>query len=134
MKAKMVLFLSVILFLFSCKEESNDELIFDFGQETEFQIFREYLSGAHDLRFTIADVNDSRCPDGAMCIWAGEVEVKIAIEKPVVDTVSLKLPGETIGNSGIYNFGLVEVSPYPVVGKEIRTKDYMVLLKITKQD
>ncbi|MCY1721244.1 hypothetical protein OU798_12875 [Prolixibacteraceae bacterium Z1-6] len=132
MNSKIIYCFLLFLFLASCKKEEDDSGIFDFGQEAEFRMFQEYSSNDKNLQFTIFEINDSRCPNGAMCVWAGEVEVKIAIEKPALDTLILTSPDELTGNSGVYTFELCTVAPYPDIVSEIEPEDYIVLMKITR--
>ena len=38
------------------------------------------------LTVTVADINDSRCPQGVQCIWAGEVAVTLTLTKGNFET------------------------------------------------
>jgi hypothetical protein len=81
-------------------------------------------------------LNDSRCPEGVNCIWAGECEIEIAIYKnrKLISTeivmISPKLYKENIAwFSKFYpNIKITEISvlPYPKSGFEINPKDFFV--------
>jgi hypothetical protein len=75
-------------------------------------------------------VNDSRCPKGAQCVWAGTATVHLQLvpDPAVADTVNLlavldggepraeaaaQLPVDTLGVS----ITLLDLAPYPVVGR-----------------
>jgi len=75
-------------------------------------------------------VNDSRCPKGAQCVWAGTATVHLQLvpDPAVPDTVNLlavldggephaeaaaQLPVDTLGVS----ITLLELAPYPTVGR-----------------
>jgi hypothetical protein len=70
---------------------------------------------ADDLSITVKGVNDSRCPYGCQCIWAGEVKVLITIKDSnnSVDT-SLVLPSRPRLQFTNYNIVLESVKPYPI--------------------
>ncbi|MBT3341673.1 MAG: hypothetical protein HN712_20700 [Gemmatimonadetes bacterium] len=38
-----------------------------------------FTDAGHGLSLTWAQVTDSRCPTDAVCVWAGEVEVRLAV-------------------------------------------------------
>ena len=75
-------------------------------------------------------VNDSRCPKGAQCVWAGTATVHLQLvpDPAVPDTVNLlavldggepraeagaQLPVDTLG----VRITLLDLAPYPVVGR-----------------
>lgn len=70
------------------------------------------------LRVAFTEVTgDSRCPEGAQCIRAGEVTVRIALSGAGPDTVSaeLTLPGNAATTYAGYRIELVGVTPRPTV-------------------
>ena len=81
-------------------------------------------------------VNDSRCPEGVNCIWAGECEIEIAIYKnrKLIDIenvlLSPKLQKENIAWFTKYYPKLkiteIGVLPYPKNDVVINPKDYFV--------
>ncbi len=80
-------------------------------------------------------VEDSRCPRGTQCIWAGQVTVSINILKgdEVLKTINLTLrPGAENLKSKIFKnrlFSLLEVTPYPSIHKT-GFKEYAVRLQV----
>jgi hypothetical protein len=87
------------------------------------------LSGGGRLTF-VNVVNESRCPTGVQCVWAGTATVRFRLAKAAGDTpfdvlavlpggvgkddVANQLPVDTLGVS----LTLAELTPYPVAGKD----------------
>ena len=115
----------------SCEEESIHDS-FDFGIEKSFQINGEYLSMDNSLRFTITNIEDSRCPSDVVCVWEGKADITIEVEATVKETIVLSTYNNLIDTVGNYSFELKEISPYPVSTKTIELEDYDVTLKIEK--
>ncbi len=80
-------------------------------------------------------LEDSRCPSGTQCIWAGQVTVGINILKgdEVIRSFNLSLkPGAENLKSKIFKnrlFSLLEVTPYPSIHKT-GFKEYAVRLQV----
>lgn len=132
MKLKILVLLMMLFVVFSCETEDDGDNHFDFGKESEFEINKEYLSNNQELKFSISAINDSRCPTGAQCIWAGEAKVTIAIESPSVDTLILSTHDKLKDTYRNVEFKLIEVSPYPDIQKDIKQENYLVVLKISQ--
>lgn len=107
------------------------------GQTVEFD---------KDLRVKfIKVVNDSRCPVGVQCVWAGDAEVLLQVQVGLMEPklvnlhttleprfVSVSaLPGGVIGIPKAYGIGLCRLTPRPVVGKVTRQRDYVLTLKFS---
>lgn len=130
MKRKLFLFVIIGLGLFSCIYENEPEN-FSAGFEDKFRIGTDYQLDHNSLKFKITEIVDSRCPSDVVCIWAGKADVKIEIESPVTGTFILNTYDNKIDTVGNYSFALIDVLPYPVSTKTIKTEDYKVTLKIT---
>ena len=83
---------------------------------------------------------DSRCPKGVNCIWAGNVRVQLQVTKTgsKASKVELSLnprdfPDGEAANYGNYKLKLVGVDPYPIVDQPIKAGDYTVTLSISKK-
>ena len=88
------------------------------------------------MKFSITEINDSRCASDVTCIWAGKADVTIEVESPVKGSLVLSTiengidhKTDTLGN---YSFQLIDVSPYPVSTQIIKLEEYDVTLKIQK--
>ena len=63
-------FISIIvafLFLAACQKDVLVEN-FNIGQEENFQLGNGYFSNDNNLKLTISEINDSRCPGDMLCI------------------------------------------------------------------
>jgi hypothetical protein len=83
---------------------------------------------------------DSRCPKGVNCIWAGNVRVQLQVtkakSKPVKVELSLNprdFPDGEAADCGNYRIKLVKVDPYPVADQQLKPGDYTATLSISKK-
>ncbi|HLL73312.1 MAG TPA: hypothetical protein VK363_17870 [Pyrinomonadaceae bacterium] len=95
----------------------------------------------HNFKIKFVSVpEDSRCPKGVNCIWAGTVRVLLHVTKAKSKPVKVELdlnprdsPDGQTANYGNYKLKLVSVDPYPVDGQQRAAKDYTVTLDISKK-
>lgn len=108
--------------------ELGKEIILEPGQKAA------YTDESLEIRF-VEVVNDSRCPTGVQCIWAGEVSAKIEIvyqdqQKSMVLTQS----GSSDAKTQFLDYQIAfDVQPYPEAQKPIKGKDYRLNLTVTKE-
>ena len=126
----------VILILFSgtaCEEVIVDQPL-RIGKEFTFQINKVYTSEDGNFTLKITDIGDSRCPEGVVCVWQGEVTVKgewtennskSTFELHSVMTDQQKQPEG-------YTIKLIDARPYPKYGDESKPEDLLVTLLIQK--
>lgn len=133
MKTKILYLALLFIGLFSCQKETSPEF-FSFGTEKSFHLNDEYLSGDNSLKFSISEINDSRCPSDVVCIWQGKADVKIEVENPIKETIVLNTFDNLKDTVGNYSFELKDVSPYPISTQTIKLEDYDVTLKILELD
>lgn len=126
------IFISIISFLIfiSCGDD-QESIGFEFGSEQEFQLNIPNNSIDSSLKFTLSDMQDSRCPEGITCIWQGEARFKVIVEVPVKDTFELSTHNISSGSSQEFNFELIRVNPYPDLVTEIKPEDYRIKLVIS---
>ncbi len=86
-----------------------------------------------EIKFTKV-ISDSRCPQGVVCIWAGEVSCLLEItsggktvEKVIVESGSS--PAQTTFGSYALSF---DVQPYPKAGQNIAYGDYRLHLTVSR--
>jgi hypothetical protein len=132
-----------IVGMFSCKSSGIDKK--DTGlkyKETRI------LNDVPRASLTFFEIEDSRCAEGANCIWAGHAVVDLLLSGLTVeggvkehikmclgdcggsfgpDTLIKKFAGEE------YQFILEEVNPYPKITEEHQKEAYSILLKIEKK-
>lgn len=77
---------------------------------------------------------DSRCPEGAACVWAGQVAVSMAMTLPDgKKTFPLELNGNDaarVYSAGGYRLTLRAVTPTPNVSKPTRPEDKRAELQL----
>lgn len=85
----------------------------------------------NDISIKVKYVNDSRCPSGCECIWAGEARVflKITKNESSMDTC-LILPSQPNVKFMDYSVELKEVSPYPLCDNQF-TPDYIFTFQVS---
>jgi hypothetical protein len=83
---------------------------------------------------------DSRCPTGVDCIWAGNARVVLQVSQTRGKLVTLELntnPRDAAdaaeGNYGHYRIKLVGVAPYPVAEQTIAPRSYTTTLVVSKK-
>ena len=127
----------LVLFLFismSCEKIILDKT-YKIGQESTFRIHQVYISNDGQYTLQINEINDSRCPQGVECVWAGEVTIKgewtsNKIKSPfelhsVVKTMEIQPEGFTIQ--------IVDAKPYPVYGTVSKPEELLVTLQVQKK-
>ena len=75
-------------------------------------------------------IEDSRCPEGALCVWEGNAKVAIEISQNEYFLNTTLEPKEII--YGEFKVKLVSVSPHPKINEQIATKDYKINLIVEK--
>lgn len=131
MKVKFIIGLVLFVLFFSCEtdEVKND---FIFGREERFVVNKEYISNDQSLKFSISEINDSRCPADVQCVWQGEALVAIKIVSSPPSEITLSTYDNLVDTVGIYSMELVDVSPYPLSTETLKDDDYTINLKIDK--
>lgn len=80
-------------------------------------------------------ISDSRCPEGAACIWEGRAEIEILVTRSNTEseTVILTLSGltnENPVNGKFYSYRLTKLLPYPKVGQPNNVEDYVAYIQV----
>jgi hypothetical protein len=131
-------YISFVLFIFlsiachrdseSSTEQNNPKL----GDSFDLKTGESVSIKNEQLNFQFVNVpEDSRCPEGAMCIWAGNAAVVIKIFN-VMDTVNTYLNPKEI-NYDSYTITLLKLSPYPKIGVPRDTTQYVAQFVVTKK-
>ena len=91
-----------------------------------------------ELRITFEGVSeDSRCPTGVQCVWAGDAAATFTLEKPpaAAQQHTLHTSGRYERQTNYDNFtiGLEDLKPYPKQGADIAPGDYRATLVVTRR-
>jgi len=111
------------------------------GKNFVLNVGQEVLTADGKLKIKFVSVlEDSRCPKGVNCIWAGNARVMLQVGKPTGAPLKLELntnPREATDGAGSgydqYLIKLVEVAPYPVAEQTIKPGNYAVTLVVSKK-
>ena len=89
------------------------------------------------LTIKVESVNDSRCPTGVTCVWAGDAAVKIRMTAPNTTPVSAVLHTNLASAPPAVHDGwrvkLTGVTPAPTADGPPRPEDYRITLLIERQ-
>jgi hypothetical protein len=107
--------------------------------DTAWLSYHDCLNDSENRFYLCFDslLNDSRCPLGVECFWAGNAAVRLRLvkydSKPVLfDLNSLTgFINDTIVDG--YKFSFLDLRPYPDIHNKISLNDYKVKLLIQKQ-
>jgi hypothetical protein len=130
------LFMLVLLFTaISCRTPDSPQA--SLGREFTLQIGQEAVIVNESLTIKFAAVTeDSRCPKGVTCIWAGRAVSKLEIVRSnQSSSILLEETGGTDGYSTMsYELYRLQyrIEPYPEAGKPIEARDYRLLLTVSK--
>ena len=131
---KYIYVLCTLILLTGCANIEK-KLKVSLGQEFTLQVgqIAQVDKEGFEIKFEKV-LEDSRCPKGVTCIWAGQVRCELSI-KDNESTTSLELtePGLTDSLSLTTNnkFKIYyHVQPYPEAGQEIAPDKYRIILKV----
>lgn len=128
MKKYISLVIATVL-LIGCASAQNDNTI------------NQKLDSKSDKEIVLVKViDDSRCPEGVQCIWAGEVTIEVAAyeNKKIVEqvqfTVNTKSKEEIVSwfkkhsPSQTNELKGISILPYPKNGVSLKPEDYFIKL------
>lgn len=129
MKILVVILVFVLACGFACDYESEC-ITFNYGTEEVFRHGVVYCPNDLSFRLSIDEIQDSRCPEGVVCVWQGEVSVKLSIDSGNEESMVLSsyhVPVDTLGN---HRFSLIEVYPYPKYKQPLVISDYRIKIRV----
>jgi len=110
----------------------------DLGREFNIKNGHEVVVRDAKLRITFESVaDDSRCPKGVTCVWAGNAQVQILVafknRKPLAVPLNTSLEPKEIAYRG-FKIKLVGLTPYPKVNEAIDPKDYEATMIVSRDE
>jgi hypothetical protein len=140
MKRIAILLLMLILLpTIGCAVKADsDEIIADLGQQVELKIGQTISIKGEPIKVKFIEVvNDSRCAEGATCIWQGIVYCAVEITYlGSVQCETLTQPDFSQASSSDFfkDYSITfSVLPYPKLGIEIKPSEYRLQLMIIKK-
>lgn len=88
-----------------------------------------------NITVTFLDLlEESRCPVNAVCIRAGNAKIQLGLRNP--DRVAeVNIPDQPRGEFvGLIEIRLIDLTPYPEVGKQYEKTDYRATLRAIHHD
>jgi len=129
---KVVLLIS----LAGCEENSVSAFSAFLDQEFSLKVGQQASVRGENLTITFRAVTeDSRCPEGAMCLWAGNGRIVVELRKEGSTATSAELNtySEPKRVSYLdYQIHLKSLWPYPRVDARIDPSDYSATLVVTR--
>lgn len=136
MLQRFIILFSILIITVSCEQE-NPCAGFELGKPFEISTEETVKNCLEEISITMLPVEyDSRCPEGAVCIWAGYAKVDLlfsSLGKEVSVSLSTDPGLSNIPNKVSvegYSFQLLELNPYPALGSEANSKEYKAKLLI----
>lgn len=109
--------------------------------KTDGDVIDQKLDSKSDKEIVLVKVsNDSRCPEGVQCVWAGEVVIAVAAydHKKLTEQVEFTLNKNTIEEVKVWfekhlpspkgSLKAIQVLPYPKEGVEQLPEAYYIKL------
>lgn len=108
---------------------TKTDLTLKAGGQTKFSLGGKEFT----VRF-VEVVEDSRCPKGVDCVWAGMARVRLELSVNRGETQEVVL--DTLAETDTAEFGdssirLKSLDPYPEAGAQIDPKTYVATLEVT---
>ncbi len=137
MRPLLILFMPVFL-LFSCDGE-NDCDGFNLGKEFEIAINETLQNCPKNVFITLLEIQDSRCPAGGECIWAGMIVIDATLTIDGKDQDLQLSTNENVSgfpaefSTSEYTVKLIDAVPYPDVNNSHKPEDKRAILVISKR-
>ena len=131
MKLMAVAFLSSILLTPVCGQAGARKAQLE--QPFSFKMGERVVVEGTRLKIRFLDVvDDSRCPEHATCVWAGNAEVKLKIGDSRSISVNTGIAPKEV-EVGDYKIKLNGLSPYPQMEGKIDKTSYEATIVVTKK-
>ena len=130
--------LALMLFLAMACEEHDYYGEHWVQNDTDFVAQVGHIYHTEKNSFQVIRVDDSRCPSGAFCIWAGNATVRFSFIKVPVGDTTLNLFGTVRDHPRLFidslYFQLNDISPYRFVNinKMVNQLDYRIDMKVSR--
>ncbi|MGI9106097.1 MAG: hypothetical protein ACR2G4_07610 [Pyrinomonadaceae bacterium] len=107
------------------------------SQSLDLRVGQEISVAGQQLKIKFVAVReDSRCPVGVNCIWAGNARIALKLTQDETKTAEVELNTANESREASYaNYivKLVDLAPRPVEGKKLDAGDYVATLAVTKK-
>lgn len=132
MMTKIAMLTLAVAFIMGAIESADAQTRREFVLRPNQQ--KSVFAGHLKIKF-VEVTDDSRCPTGVTCVWAGNAVVKLVITgyRAGSKTVELNTNGGVKGDQlEGYAINLESVTPYPKANKPIKKTDYRATISVSR--
>ena len=133
---KLSVFVAVVLLAFSSNAVSPRQKVIVLEQEFKLKIGESAEARREGLKVEFDSVaEDSRCPKGVNCVWAGNAKILLKVKKNAAEPANVELNTNINPKTSRYleyEFSLKELKPYPESEATIKSSEYEVTLTVHK--
>ncbi|HEV2879937.1 MAG TPA: hypothetical protein VGX24_01420 [Pyrinomonadaceae bacterium] len=108
------------------------------GQTVKVRVGREANVAAHRLKIRFVAVReDSRCPEGVQCIWAGNARVQLKLSGAGNRAATVELNTTTEPREiayANYTIKLTSLAPRPAQDRKPNARDYVATFVVSKKN
>jgi hypothetical protein len=116
--------------------DTETSITANLGQAFDIKVGQEATISSQQLLLKFLSVSeDSRCPQGANCVWEGngKVNIKLTAQGHTSVTIELNtaksLPSEAAYQS--YKISLLDLQPYPSSSSTIKQSEYIAIIVVS---
>jgi hypothetical protein len=133
---KRSVLVGVLLMTFGCIAAQPRGKVIVLDQEFKLKIGESAKSTSDGLEVQFDSVaEDSRCPRGVTCVWAGNARVLLKVKRDAAELANVELNTSINPKTSRYleyELKLTELKPYPEADTRIKPSDYEVTLMVRK--
>ncbi|MDR2972451.1 MAG: hypothetical protein LBU83_11075 [Bacteroidales bacterium] len=129
----LIVVIGVIFLFFSCNKNQEGVITLKIGKVTEIKVGKTAENSQKGLSLRVDNLNESRCPTGAMCVWEGYASVELHLTTKngkhdfTLDTHHPPIYKNDTIIEGL-KYELIDILPYPILDKEQLIKTVKILV------
>ena len=127
---------AALLLIFASIAAQPGERVIVLDQEFKLKIGESAKAPRDGLKVHFDSVSeDSRCPKGVTCVWAGNAKILLKVETDTEKRANVELNTNINPKTSRYleyELSLKELKPYPESNATIKSSDYEVTLTVRK--
>lgn len=141
MKSTNLIIAFILFFASGCSQlaDLNVNIVYDEPYEINVKTISKTIDSQYFVKFDSV-LNDSRCPQGAVCVWEGYAKVRFIISDSIKGGQSqpielFTLQQNEMSNEAFYKnikIKLIELTPYPSIKSEPKYGKYRAKIIISK--
>jgi hypothetical protein len=133
----IVICLALLALAFACTGGDTIKTM-QLGEAVSLKINESAKLATNDLLVTFKAVtSDSRCRQGAQCVWAGEANVVLTVkagENSQDITVKVGAGADNKAAFAPYVIRILKLDPYPVLNQSIQDSDRVIEMRVDRTE